>query len=245
VLPYRRQAPASRLEIPRRLAFAVGLLLAAPGVSAPYPSAPYSTVGGPPPVGYCRGASDGAAASRPGTDLETVGCISASGDGLYGNSGGGDTASRVEQSVLLATGEAVALELYRESGSGSSAAGGIQVWVEAGGKEIRWAFERTLIDLIEAGTLDIGYLTIKAANGYALYAIPTGIYAGRYSTEGLQTNGGRQPAVSHVRFWKEVDVDSVPEPGTLALLGLGVIMLGWRRRPIGPGRPLPVRRTSG
>lgn len=250
-----------RLTIAFRGILVAGWLLAAPAYSAPYPSAPFSTVGGAAPVHYCRSAIDGALGGSgfQGIDLANVGCVSGSGpaaypdaagglyedgDGLYGNSGGGDSESRVEQSVLLATGELVDLELHHESGSGSSAGDGIQVWVEDGGKEIRWAFEQSLIGLIEAGTLDIGYLTIKAANSYVLYAIPTGTYAGRYSTEGLLTNGGQQPAVSHVRFWKHVDFDSVPEPGALALLGLGALTIGRRRRTAHSTRlPASLRRA--
>lgn len=220
-------------------------MLGAPAVLAvPYPTNPYSTVGGAPPTGYCRTPIDSAGPYQS-IDLESVGCYSGSGpsayadganglydnsDGLYGSSGGGDSEARVEQAVMMATGELVDLLLYRESGSGSSTGNGIQVWIENSGKQFTWAFDAALIAQIEAGTVDIGYLTIKASNSYSLYEIPTGVYAGRYSTEGLLTNGGKQPAVSHIRFWKEVDYTSVPEPALFALFGLGVLALGLRRR---------------
>jgi hypothetical protein len=237
----------SRIWVKAALAFGVaaGSLCAQ---AAPYPSAPYSTVGGPSPVRYCRSPIDGSTApagahSYQGINLETTGCLSGSGpsaypdpgkykntDGLYGSSGGGDSEARVEQSVLLATGEVVDLLLYRESGSGSSTGGGIQVWVENSGKQITWAFEQSLINLIQAGTINIGYLTIKASNSYVLYEIPTGVFAGRYSTEGILTSGGSQPNVSHVRFWKEIDYVTVAEPGAVALFGLGLLALGLRRQ---------------
>lgn len=223
---------------------ALGMSLGATSAhAAAYPSNPFTTVGGALPTGYCRTPIDSAGPYQA-LDLETVGCFSGSGpaaygdvgglysntDGLYGSSGGGDSEARVEQAVMMATGEVVDLLLYRESGSGNSSGSGIQVWVENGGKQITWAFEQSLIAQIQAGTVDIAYLTIKASNSYALYEIPTGVYAGRYSTEGLLTNGGQQASVSHVRFWKEVDYATVPAPGMVALFGFGALALGLRRR---------------
>lgn len=215
-----------------------------PAIGAPYPTNPYNTVGGALPTGYCRNPVDSAGPYQS-IDLESVGCYSGTGpagyanganglytdtDGLYGSSGGGDSEGRVEQAIMMATGEVVDLMLYRESGSGNSSGSGIQVWIENSGKQFTWAFEQSLIAQIQAGSVDIAYLTIKAANSYAVYEIPTGVYAGRYSTEGLLTNGSQQPAVSHIRFWKEVDYSLVPEPGVIALFGFGALALGMRRR---------------
>lgn len=228
-----------------RTFFGLGMVLSAStALAAAYPTNPYSTVGGALPTGYCRTPIDTAGPYQP-LDLETVGCYSGSGpgsypeggnglytntDGLYGSSGGGDSEARVEQAIMMATGDLVDLLLYRESGSGSSSGSGIQVWIENSGKQFTWAFEQSLIAQIQAGSIDIAYLTIKASNSYAVYEIPTGVYSGRYSTEGLLTNGGQQPSVSHIRFWKAVDYASVPEPALFAIFGLGVLALGIRRR---------------
>ncbi len=232
------------LTVAGHLLWALGVLLGAPAALAtPYPTNPYSTVGGALPTGYCRSPVDSAGPYQS-IDLESVGCYSGSGpasygdvnglysntDGLYGSSGGGDSEERVEQAVMMATGELVDLLLYRESGSGSSSGNGIRVWIEDGGKQFTWAFDQSLIAQIEAGSVDIAYLTIKASNSYSLYEIPTGVYAGRYSTEGLLTSGNKQPSVSHIRFWTAVDYNSVPEPALFALFGLGVLAVGLRRR---------------
>gem|GEM_PF-1995102 len=213
--------------------------LGAPGLAAPYPSAPYTTVGGAAPVRYCRTGAD----TGTTIDLEAVGCVSGQGpsaypdpvNGLYTNWDGHYVSSykdtNVEQAIMLATGEAVDLTLYREN-VGSSSGNGIQVWVDngTGQRQITWAFEQSLINSIQAGTISIGYLTIKASDSYVVYKIPTGVFSGRYSTEGILTGGGSQPQVSHVRFWKEIDYNTVAEPGAFALLGLGFVALGLRRR---------------
>ena len=222
---------------------ALGLAMsAASAMAAPYPTNPYSTVGGPVPTAYCRNPIDTAGPYQT-LDLETVGCLSGSGPnaypdpmgGLYNNTDGlylspGDEETRVEQAIMMATGELVDLQLYKEFQDASASSSGIQIWVENGKKQFTWAFEPWLIAAIQAGTTDIGYLTIKGANSYALYEIPTGVYAGRYSTEGLLTNGGSQAQVSHIRFWTQVDYNVVPTPAAIGLFGLGALALGLPRR---------------
>jgi len=236
-----------------KTAVAATLVAASGGVALPYPSNPYSTIGSPAPTLYCRNAIDGGTASAGGgsyqaIDLETAGCVSGSGpstypnaannlykdwDGLYSDNGGGDSESAVERAIMLATGEVVDLKLRLEAqGTNLDASGtaGIQIWIESGKKQITWAFAPWLISAIEAGSIDIGYLTIKAADSYVLYEIPNGAYSGRYNTEGILTKGGSLPQVSHIRFWSVVDYAMVPEPGAVGLLGLGILALGLRRR---------------
>lgn len=233
---------------------AVGTLApAATAFALPYPTNPYSTIGPPTPTLYCRNPMDGGTAALgnstfQGINLETAGCVSGSGpssypnaanslykdwDGLYTNSGGGDNEKAVEQAIMLATGELVDLQLRFEAQSSSvdaSSTAGIQIWMESGKKEFTWAFAPWLIAAIQAGTIEIGYLTVKAADSFVLYEIPAGVYSGRYNTEGILTKGGSLPQVSHIRFWSVVDYATIPEPGTVALLGLGMLALGLRRK---------------
>ena len=78
-------------------------------------------------------------------------------------------------------------------------------------------------------TAKLTYITLKGANSFALYQIPTGVFAGRYSTEGILTSGQQNPAISHIRFWDSVAI-ATPEPAALGFLGMGLIALGLRRR---------------
>lgn len=233
----------SQLQALGKIVTALAMTLgASAAVAAIYPASPYSTVGGPVPTAYCRNPID-SAGPYAALDLETVGCLSGSGpnaypdpmNGLYQNSDGlyaspGDEEERVEQAIMMATGDLVELELYKEFQSSSASSNGIQIWIENGTKQFTWAFEPWLIAAIQAGTTQIGYVTIKASNSYALYEIPTGVFAGRYSTEGLMSNGGAQAQLSHIRFWKELDYTAVPGPGALALFGFGALALGVRNR---------------
>ncbi|MCA3254619.1 MAG: hypothetical protein INF91_03255 [Alphaproteobacteria bacterium] len=247
------------------LVMAILSVASSPAYALAYPTTVFNTVGGARPVIYCRDAIDGLTpqtSTNPPAyqriDLENVGCISGTGpssyddpspytntDGLYSNTGGGDPESKVEQSILLATGDLVDLTLLKEFGSSSEddslnpcappsctnmTSSGIQVWIENSGRQVTWRMAQWLIDCINAGTLKINYLTIKASNSYALYKIPTGVFAGRYSTEGILTSGGSQPSISHIRFWNEVNYANVAEPGALGILALGALALGLRSR---------------
>lgn len=192
-------------------------------------------------------------------NLENVGCISGSGpsswadpapytnwDGMYSNTNGGDGEAAVEKQIMLSTGDMVDLTLRKEFGIASTddtgcttnactswnstGKSGIQVWIASDQKSFTWAFAPWLIAMIQNGTTKLNYLTIKGANAFALYKIPTGVFAGRYSTEGILTSGSQNPAISHIRFWNEINYANVPEPGALGLLGLGALALGLRRR---------------
>jgi len=247
------------------IVMAIVSVAATPAHALSYPTTVFNTVGGAKPVIYCRDAIDGLTtqtSTSPPTyqriDLENVGCISGTGpssyddpapysntDGLYNSASGGDPELKVEQSILLATGDVVDLTLLKEFGSASEddtlnpcappsctnmTSSGIQVWIENGGKQVTWRMAQWLIDCINAGTLKINYLTIKASNSYALYKIPTGVFAGRYSTEGILTTGNAQPSISHIRFWNQVNYANVAEPGAFGLIGLGALALVARRR---------------
>jgi PEP-CTERM motif len=249
------------------LAGAAALTPHAPAVALTQPTNPFSTVGGATPTIYCRNAIDGltpVASTTPTTtyqriDLENVGCVSGSGpsswadpapytnwDGLYTNTGGGDSELAVEKSIMLATGDFVDLTLTKEFGIQSvddtgctsnsctswnaSGKSGIQVWIASDQKSFTWAFAPWLIAAIQAGTTNINYLTLKGANAYALYDIPTNVFAGRYSTEGILTNGSQNPTISHIRFWRQQNLAQVPAPAAVGLFGLGLVALGLRRR---------------
>lgn len=169
------------------------------------------------PVLYCN---DG-----PGIDLVNDGCISGEasgypggGDGVYSNAGGGDPEAAVEAAILGATGLAVDISLYGKSDVNPS----LFALTGAPGQSGTW-------DVLD-DTIDIAYITVKAANSFALYAVG-GANSGVWSTLGILNNGGNQPNLSHISFWTAGDVSDVPVPAALPLFlaGLGAMGFAGRR----------------
>ncbi len=176
------------------------------------------------PVLYC---SDG-----PGIDLIADGCISGTasgypngGDGIYSNAGGGDFEQAVEIAVFGATGLSIDL-----TSLGKSDAAAPFLYSPAGAAALTSSFSGAWTQVSGAGT--VSFITIKAANSFALYRISPSSSSGDYSTAGMLNNGGNQPTVSHISFWSAPasDFNAVPEPSPLALLGSGVVGLLWLRR---------------
>ena len=166
------------------------------------------------PVLYCK---DG-----PGIDLVNDGCISGTsraylggGDGVYSNAGGGDSESAVEAAIFGATGVAVDVSLYGKSDSSAQLFNNTGV-NQSASQSGSWAILDSLVN--------IAYITVKAANSFALYDVG-GANSGTWSTAGILTNGGNQPNVSHISFWLSTPTKEVPEPGTIALLALGLLSL--------------------
>ena len=187
------------------------------------------------PFDYCasgfNGPGVGSLPSQTLTAFVNDGCISGEhqgdimpdSDGFFNESGGGDTASAVEQSILFAQGLTVTLDPVAASIVGNADSG---TWSTMQGAE---------------------YITIKAANGYALYYLGApGETSGSWTTDGLLNNGDQQPTVSHVDLWT-VDPSAVPEPkmtlllATTLLLGLLVSRRAGRRA----GQIEPTKRDYG
>lgn len=89
---------------------------------------------------------------------------------------------------------------------------------------IEWIFDRAVIGCDEC------YLAVKDGNhtpGYYFYDLSG--WDGMESIQllGFWPDGG---AISHVSIWGGGTATSVPEPGTLALLGLGLLGFGLVRR---------------
>jgi hypothetical protein len=173
------------------------------------------------PTLYCN--------SGPGINLVSTGCISGEsrqypngGDSVYSNAGGGDPEASVEQAILDATGTAVDLTLYGKSDDNPTLflftpnSGGTLLLSQDGSWKV--------LD----GTL-ISYITVKAANSFALFEINPASSIGVYSTLGILNNGGERPTVSHISFWTSANSTQVPEPASAALLLSGVALMARRR----------------
>jgi hypothetical protein len=175
------------------------------------------------PTLYCN--------SGPGINLVSTGCISGEsrsypngGDGVYTNAGGGDPEGAVEQAILDATGTAVDLTLYGKSDDNPTLflftpnSGGSLILSQDGS----WN--------VVNGTL-ISYITIKAANSFALFQVSPASSMGVYSTLGILNNGGNRPTVSHISFWTAPTHNTqVPEPASSALFLAGMGFMSWRRK---------------
>lgn len=168
--------------------------------------------------------------SGPGIDLVTNGCVSGTapdypggGDGVYSNSGGGDSLAAVKAAITSATGVApVDLSLYGKSDD--NAALFALTGVSPAGKTGTG-------DVLDDSIL-IKYITVKAANSFALYEFSgQGTNSDVFTTLGLLNNGGKRPNVSHISFWQASATAAVPEPATWALtmFGFAGIGLGMRR----------------
>ncbi|MBK5293182.1 MAG: hypothetical protein JJE04_16100 [Acidobacteriia bacterium] len=175
------------------------------------------------PVYFCN--------NGPGIDLVTNGCISGEasgypggGDGIYSNTGGGDPESAVEAAILGATGFAVDITLFGKSDD-NPALFTFTPDPLSGAQSGIWS----VID----GT-PIDYITIKAANSFALYQVG-GASSGIFDTLEILNEGGQQPDVSHISFWtgglpNDPPNDPAPEPATWMMAIGGLLGVGLLRR---------------
>lgn len=166
--------------------------------------------------------------SGPGIDLVADGCISGTansypggGDGIYSNAGGGDPEVAVEAAILAATGSAVDITLLGKSDANPGLFTFDGDDDPSNDQSGTWS--------VDAMTV-VRYITVKAANSFALFEIAPASFSGMFSSDGILNNGGSQPDVSHISFWTSQSTPQISEPAALGLFGLSLAALASARR---------------
>lgn len=83
----------------------------------------------------------------------------------------------------------------------------------------------TGVDLVLNGNT-MSYTAIGSANNYAIYAADVSGYAGQSVELSFMALVNGVGTIDNIQF----SSNAIPEPGTFALVALGVVGLGWRRR---------------
>lgn len=77
------------------------------------------------------------------------------------------------------------------------------------------------------GPETLAYATLKAGPEFAIFYLGGATMGTLTTVDVLENGGGQTPEISHVVFWKEVQV---PEPTTMVLLAAGLAGLGFASR---------------
>ena len=90
-------------------------------------------------------------------------------------------------------------------------------------------------DWVYSGAETLRALTVKASNGFVLYLLNGDMSGSATTIDLLINNGGKNPDISHVGFWKSVggpDPTAVPVPAPILFIGAVAGAFGiarWRR----------------
>lgn len=99
-----------------------------------------------------------------------------------------------------------------------------------GDKSGTWSFDQSLWDDFNVGAIGFKFGTGNEPDEWFVFSLQDGVFEGDWNFFFGSANDGRGGGLSHLTLYAKDGSVTVPEPGTLALFGLGLIGLGLARR---------------
>lgn len=115
----------------------------------------------------------------------------------------------------------------KQDGAGGTS-GAYSIFYTQSGDTGTWSFDSSFWDIYDTGAIGFKFGTGNTPDEWFVYELQDGISSGDWQfIAGLISHGG---GLSHINLYGVRGSTDVPEPGTLALLGIGAVMLSLSQR---------------